>query len=89
MVGAGDDPLGPAPVTVSEVDIVGNTAETLSRLPAGARLIGSRAVDGYRVVRIALSTPWRLSPAAIGARAQTLLGPAPPGPSVLIQRPSA
>ena len=78
-----------APVTVSEVDIVGSPAQALSALPAGARLIGSRTVDGYRIVRIALRTPWHLSRAAIGARAQRLLGPAPPMPTVMIQRPSA
>jgi hypothetical protein len=78
----------PAPVSVSELDIVGSPYQTLS-LPPGAKLLGSRTVDGYRVVRVALPTPWQLSPQAIGRRAQHVLSPAPPLPSVLIQRPSA
>jgi hypothetical protein len=85
--GAGAPPgIGAGPVTISELDIVGNTAETLSRMPAGVRLISSRAVDNYRVVRLALDTPWHTDGAEIGARALTLLGPAPPGPAVMIQR---
>jgi uncharacterized membrane protein len=78
-----------APVTVSELDIVGNTAQRLSALPAATRLLGSQAVDGLKVVRLGLDSPWRLSPAQIAGRAVRLLGPAPPGPSVLVQRVSA
>jgi hypothetical protein len=78
-----------APVSVSEVDVVGNLAEHLSALPAGIKLISSRAVDGYRVVRFGLSAPWTLGPKAIGARAATLLGPSPGDPSVMVQRPAA
>ncbi len=87
--GPGMAPQSGAPVTVSELDIVGNTAQHLSRLPPGTRLVSSRDVNGYRVVRLALASPWHLPPAAIGARAQQLLGPGPPGPAVLIQRQSA
>jgi hypothetical protein len=73
------------PVTVSEVDIVGSTTQRLSTLPAGTRLLASRAVDGYQVDRFGLRHPWSLSPAAIGVRATALLGPAPPSPVVMIQ----
>jgi hypothetical protein len=73
------------PVTVSEVDIVGSTSQRLSTLPAGTRLLASRAVDGYQVDRFGLRHPWSLSPAAIGVRATALLGPAPPSPTVMIQ----
>ena len=83
--GPGMAPQSAAPVTVSEVDIVGTSAQRLAPLPPGTRRVSSRDVDGYRVVRLAFASPWHLSPAAIGARAQQLLGPAPPGPSVLIQ----
>jgi mannosyltransferase len=80
----------PALVTVSEVDIVGDTGQTLARpLPSGTALIGSRAVNGYQVDRFRLSRPWRLSRAEIGARAPALLGPAASGPVVLIQPASA
>jgi hypothetical protein len=78
-----------APVSVSEVDVVGSVAQRLSALPAGVRVISSRAVDGYRVVRFGLARPWTLSPEAIGARASTLLGPSPGGAAVMVQRPAA
>jgi mannosyltransferase len=87
--GPGMAPQSGAPVTVSEVDIVGNTAQHLSALPPGTRLLSSRDVNGYRVVRLGLARPWHLPPAAIGERAEQLLGPAPSGPSVLIQPRSA
>jgi 4-amino-4-deoxy-L-arabinose transferase-like glycosyltransferase len=87
--GPGLVPVSAAPVTVSELDIVGSPAQRLSALPAGVRPIGSRTVDGYQVDRFALSKPWVLSPSAIGARAETLLGPAPPDPSVMIQAAGA
>ncbi len=88
--GSGQLPqLSQAPETVSEVDVVGSVYDRLSALPAGVRLIGARSVDGYRVDRFALAQPWHLSPSAIGTRAEALLGPAPPGPAVLIDQPSA
>jgi uncharacterized membrane protein len=83
--GPGLAPL-PSAVRVGELDIVGNTDQQLSRLPAGVRLIGSRAIDGYRVVRFALAAPLTASPNAIGARAASLLGPGPPAPAVMIQQ---
>ena len=78
-----------APVTVREVDVVGSSYDAFPRLPGDVTLISKRVVDGNQVARFRLTRPWTLSPSAIGARAQTLLGPAPPGPAVLIQRPSS
>jgi uncharacterized membrane protein len=87
---AGQTPqVSQAPVTVREVDIVGNIYQTLGKLPPGITMIGSRTVNDYRIDRFELARPWHLSPAAIGARASALLGPAPPGPDVLIQNQSA
>ncbi len=79
----------PAPVTVSEVDVVGNLAQRLSPLPPGVRVISSRAVGGYRVVRFGLSRPWMLTPEVIATRASTLLGPSSGGAVVMVQRPAA
>ena len=81
---------GNGPVTVGELDIVGSTAQRLAKtLPLGTKLISSRSVDGYLVDRFSLAQPWRLTRAEIGARATTLLGPAPPGPAVLVENPSS
>ena len=80
------NPPPDAPVAVNEVDVVGNPFQTRPRrLPAGITLLASTAVHGFQVDRFALEHPWRLTPVAIGARARTLLGPAPPGPAVLLQ----
>jgi mannosyltransferase len=80
---------GPAPApslaTVNEVDVIGSVGDQLTAAPRGMRLIATRSVDGYEVVRFVLDQPWRLSPAAIGIRASRLLTPAPPSPPVLIQ----
>jgi 4-amino-4-deoxy-L-arabinose transferase-like glycosyltransferase len=83
--GPGSPPQREDPVTVSELDIVGSAAQTLSALTPGWRLLSSRDVDGYQVVRLAVSDPVRLSPAALAARATAVLGPAPPSPVVMIQ----
>lgn len=78
-----------APVTVGEVDVVGSVWQrTADPLPAGTRLISSQDVDGYLVQRFSVTPAWRLPPALIGRRAPALLGPAPPGPGVLIQQRS-
>ncbi len=78
-----------APVTVGEVDVVGSVWQrTANPLPAGTRLISSQDVDGYVVQRFSVTPAWRLPPALIGRRAPALLGPAPPGPGVLIQQRS-
>jgi hypothetical protein len=76
-----------ATVGVDEVDIVGSTYQAVSKaLPAGVRLIGTRAVDQYLVSRFAVPPARPISPAAI---APSLLGPEPPGVgTVLIQRAS-
>jgi mannosyltransferase len=79
-----------APVTVHEVDIVGSPWQTLAKpLPTGTTLIAAHTVNGYQVDRFALSGGLHLTPGQFGARATTLLGPAAPGPAVLIQYPSS
>jgi Dolichyl-phosphate-mannose-protein mannosyltransferase len=87
--GPGGGPVSQAPVKVTELDIVGSTFQRLATLPAGAKLIASSSVDGYRIVRIGLASPWNLGGAAIGSRATAILTPASPDPSVVIQRASA
>ena len=80
-----------APVTVTEVDVVGDVGQSVNRqsvnrLPGGVRLLSSRRVDSYLVYRFALSRPWRaITPQEIAQRASTLVGPAPGVPAVLIQ----
>ena len=72
-------------VSVSEVDVIGSPwqqAVSSSR----AALITSRVVDGNLVVRFRVRPRWTLTPAAIASRAPALLGPAPPGAAVLVQR---
>jgi uncharacterized membrane protein len=77
---------GGVPVTVSEVDVVGSTWQAPSRsLPAGAKLLSSKSVDSYLVQRFLVSPAWRLTPAAIGQRAGTLLAPPSLDPAVLVQ----
>lgn len=87
--GPGMAPQSAAPVTVSELDIVGDPDQQLSRLPAGTKLISSKVVDGYRVIRVGARAPWRLSPSALGTTATQILGGAAPPPSVLIEHSSA
>ncbi len=78
------------PVTVSEVDVVGNPFQTpATTLPHGVRLLSSTSVKGYLVDRFALAPAWHSSPAAIGARAGSLLPPGTPDAAVLIQAPAA
>jgi uncharacterized membrane protein len=76
-----------APVTVTEVDVVGDVGQSVSaHLPRGTRLLSSRRVDNYLVFRFALRRPWRaITPQQIGQRATTLVGPASGVPAVLIQ----
>jgi 4-amino-4-deoxy-L-arabinose transferase-like glycosyltransferase len=82
-------PIAWRPVTVNEVDVIGNTAQHVrTRLPRGIHLISQRAVAGYLVARFALSAPWHLTPQTIAdAHAPRLLGPAGPGGKVLVQQP--
>ena len=78
---------GEPPVGVGEIDVVGSTFQTRAKtLPTGFRLIGSKPVDSYLVERFALSTPLRTTRTAIAKLAESVLGPAPPGPAVLIQK---
>jgi hypothetical protein len=79
-----------APVTVSELDIVGDDGDSRApELPAGVTLISARRVGFYLVDRFALSHPRQLAPEAIGTLATTLLSPVPGTPGVLIQYRSA
>jgi hypothetical protein len=79
---------GRALVTIGEVDVVGSPWQhPPAQPPAGTRLLDSKVVGDYLIARFSLASPWRLTPAAIGVRAQALLPPAPPAPSVLVQRP--
>jgi hypothetical protein len=74
------------PVSVNEVDVVGYRGQTLaSPLPPGVRVLATRRVDDYFVVRFSLDRPWRVPPSAIGSRAVGLLAEEPPGQVVLVQ----
>jgi hypothetical protein len=74
------------PVTVGEVDVVGSVyQQPPAKLPPGTKLLSSKVVKGgFLVDRFAVPA-WRLTPAAIGARAQSLLGPVGAAPAVLLQ----
>jgi mannosyltransferase len=79
----------PALVTVSELDILGTTYQTLANpLPGGVKQIASRSVDGYDVYRFRLAHPVPLTRAQLGDQALTLLSPAP-RPVVMIQPPAS
>jgi mannosyltransferase len=87
--GAQDPQVGVTPITVGELDVVGDQGQSLATsLPSGTRLISARQDDGYLIDRFALAHPVSLTPAALGARAARLLSPAPADPPVLIQYPS-
>ena len=78
----------PAPA-VSEVDIVGNPAQTTpgKEPAAGVRLVARATVAGYLVERFALRPAWPVTP-ALSIRAAELLGPATPSQAaILVQRP--
>jgi hypothetical protein len=82
--------ISQAPVSVREVDVVGDLGDRVApALPAGTRLISSRQVAPYVVDRFALTGPRHLAPQAIGALAAALLTPAQANPPVLIQSGSA
>ncbi len=80
-------PASEAPVTISELDVVGNAWQTVrAALPVGIRLISNAIIDNLQVARFALAAPWRATPPEIAARARLLLGPASAtGTAVLIQ----
>jgi hypothetical protein len=84
--GPGAATLPDVPVTVRELDMVGDSGDHLARLGRGIRLIGARTVDGYLVYRFALDPAWQLTPAAIVKRAGTLVLPSQVG-SVILQDP--
>jgi mannosyltransferase len=76
---------GGAALSVDEVDVVGNTYQTLAKsLPAGIRVIATRTVDQFLVTRFALPQGREINPAEV---APSLLGPEPSGVGVvLVQR---
>jgi uncharacterized membrane protein len=75
-----------APVTVTELDVVGDVGQSVTGHLSDVRLRSSRQVDGYLVYRFTLSRPWRgVTPQQIAQRATRLVGPAAGAPSVLIQ----
>ena len=75
-----------APVTVSELDVVGDVGQSATGHLPGVRLRSSRQVDNYLVYRFTLTRPWRgVTPLQIGQRAATLVGPSSGVPAVLIQ----
>jgi hypothetical protein len=76
------------PVTVDEVDVVGNTAQQVpARLRDGFRLISQRSIDGYVVARFARTSPLRATTQAIADLAPKLLGPSGNGGKVIVQDP--
>jgi Dolichyl-phosphate-mannose-protein mannosyltransferase len=77
------------PVTISELDVVGDRGQSPSALPAGISKISSLAVDGYLVYRFKLPGPWRTDPAQINARALQLLPGQGTSLPPMIQRTSA
>jgi 4-amino-4-deoxy-L-arabinose transferase-like glycosyltransferase len=80
-------PAGPNPVTVGELDVVGNVGQApVPEAAEGIRLIATRAVDGYEVARFVLRRPWHMSPVALAKRAGALLAPPSGPPVVLVQR---
>jgi hypothetical protein len=86
LAGTKWEPPPEVPVTVGEVDVVGNAFQTAaSPLPAGTRLLGSKTVHGILVDRFLVTPAWQLTPGAIAARAAALVGPAPPSSAVVIQ----
>jgi 4-amino-4-deoxy-L-arabinose transferase-like glycosyltransferase len=82
-------PASETPVSVSEIDVVGEPLETATpRLPRGVHLLGVRTLGGSLVARFRLATPWHLSPIAIAQQASLLVTPRPAeGPAILIQPP--
>jgi Dolichyl-phosphate-mannose-protein mannosyltransferase len=76
------------PVTIGELDVVGDSGQQRGALPNGIRLISARTVDGYLVDRFKLPAPQRTTPAEITALAMRLLSPGAQVPPI-IQRTSA
>ncbi len=76
------------PVTISELDIVGDRGLTPHTPPPGVRLISGRDVDGYLVYRYRLTRPWTTDPAQIEARAAQLLPPGTQEPPIIQRTPA-
>lgn len=77
-----------SPVTIDELDIVGDAGQSVAAPPPGISKISGRAVDGYLVYRFKLRQPWTTDPAQINARAQQLLpGPATSLPPMIQRTP--
>ncbi len=75
-------------VSVNEVDVVGYSWQAPGHpLPSDVKLIATKRVGDSLVARFSLARGWRLTREAIGIRAPGLLGPAPAGPTVLVQSP--
>jgi 4-amino-4-deoxy-L-arabinose transferase-like glycosyltransferase len=73
-------------ITVGELDVVGHPWQTLGRpLPAGVRLISTKAVDDFVVDRFSIDPSHAMSRAQIAATAGSLLGPPVVGAAVLVQ----
>jgi hypothetical protein len=84
--GAPWNPPPNIPVTVSELDVVGNIFQTSPHpLPFGARLLESKTVNNFLVDRFELPSAWRLTPGLIAMRATALLGPGHGRPGILLQ----
>ena len=82
------EPSNRAVTRVGEVDVVGYRWQTLGRpLPAGFRLIATKAINDFVVARFSIDPSRSLSRARIAARAGSLLGPPVVGAAVLIQNP--
>jgi mannosyltransferase len=78
------------PVTIGEVDVVGYRWQALGRpLPAGARLISTKAVHDFVVDRFSIDPSRTLTRAQISATAGSLLGPSVVGAAVLVQNAAA
>jgi 4-amino-4-deoxy-L-arabinose transferase-like glycosyltransferase len=83
---------GAGPVTIGELDVVGNAGAEVGRPTGGVREIESRVVDGYQVTRYRLPGPVRTDPQQIWQRAISLLSPPDPAfcaDCVIVQRGSA
>ena len=77
------------PVTIDELDVVGDRGQPLGPLTGGIRRLSGRDVDGYLVYRFKLPRPVTMTPAEIQARAMALLGYGGTLVPPMIQRTSA
>ncbi|MGH2914064.1 MAG: glycosyltransferase family 39 protein [Solirubrobacteraceae bacterium] len=80
---------GPAPRTVSELDVVGSVPQGPPALLGGIRLISGRVVDAHQVDRFALPAPRPISVAQAQQLAIALLPAGGRMPTIVFQRGSA